>query len=310
MANAHIIHPKDYQKIAEAVITPIYDRNIARTVYPIINDLDISSLQVRYYTQEDDHTPDYSMEAGPDLSHIAYTYTDKDTPVITENLHYGVDELARVNNSSIPLDGRIATIGKLMQQVENRIAFSGATVALDDVLVSSVSTTGTNSTAWGATAFNVTTHALCVSSFEAALGQLIDGIGELVDPLAFVVSPDLYKLMRGLVNANTDNRTIDELNLRMREINAQSPGVIMSNELGAAYTKWGTGAGKYTRTLSTDVAAVYNINPQYYRIHTSPVVVRSKMDPISGYHYRVLERFRPVYIKKEAIIYESDTTIA
>ena len=61
MTNAHSIHPKDYQKIADAVITPIYERNICREVYPIINDLDISTLQVRYYTQEDDHTPDYGM---------------------------------------------------------------------------------------------------------------------------------------------------------------------------------------------------------------------------------------------------------
>lgn len=309
MANAHQIHPKDYQKIADAVITPIYERNICREVYPIINDLDISTLQVRYYTQEDDHTPDYGMEPGADVSHIAYNYTDKDTPVITENLHYGVDELARVNNSSIPLDGRIATVGKLMQGVENRIAFSEATIALDDVIVTGVSNAA-NATVWGATPFNTTTHALCIASVEAALGQLIDGIGELVDPLALLLSPDIYKLVRGLDNANTDLNTIKEINERFNSINSASPGVIMSPDLVATWTKWGTAAGKYTRTLSTDQACLYNINPQYYRIHTSPVVVRSKQDPLTGYHYRILERFRPVYIKSEAIIFESNTTTA
>ena len=308
MANEHQILSKDYRIESAQIIKPIYTMPKINSIFPIIQDLKPHSLEVRYFTEKDDPQYRYNMEAEYALSHIGYTQTDTATPVITVNLHYGYDELQRIQDSTIPLDGRIEAVRKIIIDAQERIALTGSTVALDDVAVTTVDTTGTNSTA-ASTAFNVTTHALAISTFEGMLGQLLDGLEELKDPLAFVVNPDVYKDLRGLTNANTDLRTIDELNSRMREINASSPGVIVSKYLTATVSR--DHPGSYTITAGSNNACLFNINPQYYRIHTSPIELRE--DPVSklhGKHYQLVQRFRPVFIKKEAIIYEDAVTTA
>jgi hypothetical protein len=308
MTNEWQLLSKDYRIESEQIIKPIYDMSKVPKIFPIIQDLQPHSLEVRYFTQKDDLQYRYNMESEYALSHIGYTQTDTATPVITANLHYGYDELMRVQDSTIPLDGRIDSVRTTLVNAQERVALTGSTVALDDIAVTSVDTTGTNSTAW-TTTLNVTTHALAISTIESALGQLIDGLGELKDPLALVVNPDTYKVMRGLVNANTDLHTITEINRRFQEINSASPGVIMSKYLTATVAR--EYPGQYTITAGTGNAALFNINPQYYRIHTSPVEIRS--DPVSklsGLHYQLVQRFRPVYIKKEAIIYEDAATIS
>jgi hypothetical protein len=155
---------------------------------------------------------------------------------------------------------------------------------------------------------HVTTHALGISTFESAIGQFIDGLGELVDPLAYVMTPDVYKVARGAVNANTDNNLIDELNRRMKAINPASPGVLMSKYIGCTVT-WN--GNRNTITGGTTKAALFNMNSQYYRIHTSPAFMRTDgVSNLSGQHFLVGERFTPVYINKAAILYEATVTIA
>jgi hypothetical protein len=308
MANAFQILSKDYRIETAKVVKPIYDGSTVGKVFPIIRDLKPHSKEVRYFTEEDDKQYRYNMETEFALTNVGYTQTDVATPVITVNQHYDYDELQRVNDSTLPLDERWGVSQKIQIEAQERIAYTGATVALDDIAVTTVDTTGTNSTA-ATTAFNVTTHALCMSTFEAMLGQLIDGLGELTDPLALVVNPDLYKDIRGLVNANTDLRALTELNNRMTEINAASPGVIMSKYLTATVAR--SAPGLYTITAGSNNACLFNINPNYYRIHASVVQIRA--DPVSqlsGLHMQLVERFRPVFIKKEAIIYEDAATTA
>jgi hypothetical protein len=306
MANAFQILSKDYRIESDAVIKPIYALSKVPQIFPIIPDLKPHSLEVRYFTEEDDKQYRYNMETEFALTHVGYTPTDTATPVITTNMHYSYDELQRVQDSTLPLDGRVEVMNKIHIEAQERIALTGASVANDDIAVTTVDSTGTNSTAC-TTAFNITTYALCMTTFEGMLGQLIDGLEELKDPLAFVVNPDLYKDIRGLENANTGVRALDELNRRMREINAASPGVIASKYLTATVTR--DHPGLYTITAGSNNAALFNINPQYYRIHTSPIELRS--DPVSklnGLHIQRVERFRPVFIKKEAIIYEDAAT--
>jgi hypothetical protein len=308
MPNAFQILSKDYRIESEAIIKPIYSMSKIGSVFPMIQDMKPHSRQVRYFTEEDDKQYRYNMETEYAMTHVAYTQTDTDVPVITVNQKYGYDELQRINDSTIPLDGRWQVSGKVLIEAQERVGLTGATVALDDIAVSTVDTTGTNSVA-ATTAFNVTTHALCISTFEGMIGQLIDGLEELKDPLAFVVNPDVYKDIRGLVNANTDLRALDELNNRMKEIHPASPGVIMSKYLTATVAR--DHPGLYTITAGSNNAALFNINPQYYRIHTSPIEIRS--DPVSklnGLHMQMVQRFRPVFIKKEAIIYEDAVTTA
>jgi hypothetical protein len=309
MANANKIHAKDARVITENVIKPIYPMSKVRTIFPIIQDLKAESLQVRYYTEEDDIPYHVGQEVGYNLGHVGYNYTDKDTVVLNGNLHYGFDEMQRIQSSSIPVDGRLLAVRNKIIEGEQRIGLYGVTVALDKVKAqTSVDDTTNNTTAW-TTTFNVTTHALAISTFESAVGQLIDGLEELKDPLALVVNPDVYKLLRGLTNANTDLRTIDELNARMREIHPASPGVIQSKFLTCTIAD--DGGLRHTVTAGTSNACLFNINPQYYRIHTSPMFTRTDgLSSLNGQHFIVGERFTPVYIKKEAIIYEDAVTIA
>lgn len=306
MADEFSILAGDYRIETDQLITPIYTRSKVPTIYPIIRDLRPSSKSVRYFTQLDDAQYRYNMEVDETLSHVGYTPVDTPTPVISSNFHWGVDELDRMNQSKIPVDGRLAIGQKIHIEAQERVTLTGSTVALDDVLCRSVDQVGTTSTAWG-TAFNVTTHALAISTFESAIGQLIDGLEEVDQPLALVVNPNVYKLIRGLVNANTDLRTLNELNNRMKEINPASPGVINSKYLTATVVR--SGPGKYAVTAGTSNACLYAIDPQFYRIHASVVDPRSAMHPITGLHAQLVERWRAVYIEKKAIIYEDAVTI-
>jgi hypothetical protein len=307
MANAYIYLAKDYRLDADAIIKPIYTKDVVSKCYPIIQDLKFSTLQVRYHTQEDDLQYRYNMEVEEALSHVGYTPTDTATPVISANMHFSVDELDRVNNSTLPLDDRVTAVRTTFIDARQRVALTGSTVALDDIAVTSVDTTGTNSTAQ-TTAMNFTSTANGVAAIENAIGQLIDGLGEVGDPLTLVVNADVYKKIRGVLNANTDKPLLDELNERMRGINSSSVGVILSKYLTATVTR--DYPGDYAVTGGTGNACLFNLNSQYYRIHESPIGVRSTYDDISGLHIQFLQRFRPVYIKKEAIIYEDACTIA
>jgi len=307
MANAYTYLESDYTIDVDALIKPIYDTSNVWKCFREIQDLKSHSLQARYYTQEDDVQYRYNMETEEALSHVGYTTTDVATPVISANMHWTWDELQRINDSKLPMDGRVAVMQQIFIQAQERIAFSGSTVALDDILVASVNTAGTGSTAWGATAYNVTSHALALSTFEAGLGQIIDGIGELKDPLAFVIQPTEYKLLRGLVNANTDLRAIEELNRRMKEINPASPGVVLSKYLNCTVTR--DHPGKYTITAGDDEVCLFNINKNHYSIHTSPIEIReSEITKLNGYHIQLLQRFRPVFQNITGIIYEAAVT--
>jgi hypothetical protein len=295
-------------KIADQIIKPIYvdQQNVARQTFPIVQDLAPDDLQVRYYTQEDDVPYGVGQEVKHWLGHVGYLKTTKDTLVVSANLHYGYDELQRIQGSSIPVDDRLTAVRQKIIEAEQRIATVGATVALDGVKAqnSFVSGVGTTSTA-ATTQFDFTSFANGISTFEAGLGQLIDGLGPLVDPLALHVTTDQYKLIRGAASGVTGELLEGELNKRMKEIHPASPGVLLNRFLGATIT-WN--GNRNTVTETTDLCALFNINPQYYRIHTSPAFLRTDgVSNISGQHFLIGERFTPVYINKAAIIYEAAT---
>ena len=309
MANAYKIHPKDAMKISEQIIKPIYvdQANVARQTFPIIPDLEASDLQIRYYSQEDDIPYGVGQEVKHWLGHVGYLKTTKDSLVISANLHYGYDELQRIQNSSIPVDGRMAAVREKITEAEQRVATVGASVALDGVKAQTSFVTGVGTTSTAAVGvMNFTTFALGIATLETALGELIDGLGPLVDPLALHVTTDQYKLIRGAPSLVTGELLLDELNRRMKAIHPDSPGVILNRFLGATIT-WN--GNRNTVTEATDQAALFNINPQYYRIHTSPMFMRSDgISPLSGQHFMIGERFTPVYINKAAIIYEAACT--
>lgn len=307
MANAYQVLSKDYRIESDEVVKPIYQPSTVSKAFPIIQDLKPHSKEVRVFTEEDDNQYRYNMETEYALTHVGYTQTDTATPVISVNQHYDYDELQRINDSTLPLDARWGVTTNIVRNAQERIAYTGATVALDDIAVTTVDTTGTNSTA-ATTAFNATTTALAVSTFEAQQAQLLDGLGKLEDPQAFVVNLDVYKKLRGIVNANTQKSSLFYLNEIMTKIHPASPGVILSNELTATVAR--SAPGKYTVTAGTGNTCLFNINSQYYRIHTSEAQIRS--DPVSqldGLHMQLVQRFRPVFVKKEAIIYEDAATI-
>ena len=313
MANAWKLQPEDVQNITNEIVNPIYvhSENVVRQIFPIVQDLKAETQQLKYYTKEDDIPYGVGQEVKNWLGHVAYGSATKDTMVISENLHYGYDELQRIQGSPLPVDERMKALREKMIEAEQRVGIYGATVALDNVKAqtSFVSGVGTTSVASTAAAFNVTTYALGVTSFENMLAQIISGLGKPpTDPLALLMTTDVYGIARSVHSLVSDRNLIDELNDRMKKINSASPGVLVSDMMGATIT-WN--GNRNTMTAGTLKTAMFNINSQYYRIHTSPMFLRTDgVSNLSGQHILVGERFTPLYIKKQAIIYEATTTIA
>lgn len=291
----------DYQVDVAGFYQTIYNKAIARRVFPFKQSLKPHTRELTYYTKHDD--PNFSYQMHPQLVRTVHgvSPTELATPVIASAIIYEYDELQVINDGKLPVDARMSDMAQTFITAEDRIAFTGSTLAVDGAVVTSVATVGTNSTD-ATTQFDVTTYADGVATFEALAAQITGAGIELVDPLALVVTPNVYTLIRGAENAYTGESLYDRLNRIMRGVNPASPGVISSKFLDATIT---IAAGKKTCVTASSKACLFAKNENYYFIDTSPLQVRSDgVSQLSGLTANYVERYRPVYRDKTAIIYE------
>lgn len=307
MASEWMYLNEDYQVEISEIMRVIYDNSKARKIFPVLNELQSHSRQIEVFEQTDDINWSYQMKPQAVRSEFGIKPSTVDTPVISSSLSYEWDELQIMNEGKLPFSQKQMDMTKPFNVAEDRICLTGATRAVDNAVVTSVSTTGTNSVAAG-TEFNTSTYALAISTFEAMVGQLIDGLSELNNPLVFAVTPDVYKVMRGTENVNTDANAVREIEARMKEIHPGSSGVISTQYLGGTPT---LNANKKGFTTGSTNACLFNWNPQYYYVVASDLEPRSRpVTKVDGLYTQWVERWRPVYRKKEAIIYSGTAVIA
>ena len=242
------------------------------------------------------------MVPNANYSHIGIAYEDIDTPVITKGVTYSYDDLQIVNKGLLPHDKRIALLAKYYAQSRDIICFCGWTAALGKA-VTSVSTTGTNSTLGVTATGKFTTAALMYAYLEDHLGQFIDNLPREFGkfPILWHITPNLYKIMRGVQQTQNEPSVVSEVIRRLKEIHPGSD-LISNAYLGCTPSET---AKKKTYTAGSSNSCMFMYNPDWYKVVHSEVQPRSDgVSQIKGLQSLLVQRYRPIYEEKKAIIYD------
>lgn len=308
MANEYPIRAADFRVDTSKVIEPIITSSVARKIFPVNTALSTSDKQYRYYPAVDDYNFAYQMEVtNKARDEAGVSSTDVSVPVISSSVFYTYDDLKRINNGVLPIDSRYNMLRRRFLQAEDRIALAGASLAVDNTLVNSMSVTGTTSTAATGTT-SVTSYANLVDTLSSAIGQLKDGLGEVVDPIIWVVTSDVYKKLLGVEHTYQTINLYERALQYLRGVNANSQ-IVVSDFLGATVS---VAANKKGYTAGTTNGALCSYNPQYYEIVCSPLEVRTSDANIStqGFEAIFVERWLPLFYEKKAIIYMGTLAVA
>ncbi len=302
MVTTHTAVQEDsIQLTEEELVIPLRDASIIRSsgLYPIKTIALPEDQQHIYWKSVDDFNLKYSMDPNDSpRSEQALTKTTTNVPVIHGQLGWGYDELKRIDRTKLGTDERIRNAVRNMALEEESICLTGAA---DDVTVTSVSTTGTNSTI--ATAeFSTASIATIHTTLTGMIGQLIDGnIDPSRFPLKFVVTQDVWKNALGRLDQNQTSNGIDFIQRILNQFGGAGSQLIMSGYLGGARA---TDAKKIGYTDGTTNACLFAVSSQFYEVVASPIDIRTDgTSKVSGLQYQYLERWRPIYKEKKGIIY-------
>lgn len=294
----------------DELIIPLRDNSVIRNkgIYPVKTIAEPEDLIAYYWKVVDDFNLGYTLEPyDSPLSHQGLTKTSVNLPVIHGKLHFGYDELKRINRSMLTTDQRTVASVANMGLKEEYISLAGSSGP--DYVVTSVSTTGTNSTA-AVAELNVTTIDLIASTLSGMIGQLIDG-NIMPDryPLKLVVTPDVYKVAMGVLDVNDKITGVEFIENMLNKHGGAGSGLIMSKYLGGTSTK--NAKKDPAVTAGTTNACLYAVSTQFYEIIASPIDIRSDgISKVNGLDYQFLERFIPVYKEKKGIIYSGTVVTA
>ena len=304
MVTTHTTVQDDSVTLTEAeLLLPLRDTSIVRSqgIYPFKKEL-LPEDQIHFYWKTvDDFNLAYSMDPNDSpRSEQALTKTPTNVPVIHGVLGWGYDELKRIDRTKLGTDERIRNAVNNMALEEESICLTGAS---EDVTVTSVSTTGTNSTAAG-TELNTVDINTIHSTLIGLINQLIDGnIDPKRQPLKLVVTPDVWKNALGRLNTDQNQNGIQFIQKVLQDMGGPGSSIHMSKYLGGVRAKT---AKKIGYTAGTSNACLFAVNSQYYEVQTSQIDIRSDgLSKVSGLHYQYLERFIPIYKEKKGIIYSA-----
>lgn len=302
MVTTHTFVQEDsFQLTEDELLLPLRDRSIIRSrgVYPLKTIAEPEDLITYYWKVVDDFNLKYSMEPyDSPRSEQALSKISVNIPVIHGMLGWNYDELKRLDRTRLSTDDRIRAAVANMALEEESICLTGSS---EDVTVTSVSTTGTNSTA-ASTEFNTGSFALMHSTLTGIIGQLLDNnIDPKSYPLKLVVTSDVYKNAMGRLNTDQNMNGIQFLNSILTELGGQGSEVIMSNYLGGTRT---VTAKKVDYTVGTTNACLFAVDSQFYEVIASKIDIRTDgLSKVTGLNYQYLERWIPIYKQKESIIY-------
>ena len=302
MVTTHTWVQEDSIQLTEdELLLPLRDKSIIRSngVYPIKTIANPEDLITYYWKVVDDFNLKYSMEPyDSPRSEQALSKVSVNLPVIHGMLGWSYDELRRIDRTRLSTDDRIRNAVANMALEEQSICLSGSS---EDVTVTSVSATGTNSTA-ASTEFNTVDIATIHSTLTGMIGQLIDGnIDPKQYPLKFIVTNDVYKNALGKLNSDQNQNGVQFINNLLQEMGGPGSELIMSPYLGGTRTVTGK---KITYTAGTTNACLFAVDSQFYEVVASPIDIRTDgLSKVSGLNYQYLERWVPIYKEKKGIIY-------
>ena len=291
----------------QEVIEPIYELTQARRIFPVKVELNVWDTQYIYWTGDIDFRPDVRIEPTFEASHVDLTKNTVPVGSISAGFSYTPNQLARIQNSLLPQDGRVSLFRKEFSQIEDIIALGGDLTYDDGTSKASIVTTGTNSTAVSSNA-DVTTMSGVQSMLGTMVGDLENGgieIGQY--PLILVLTKDVSRKIHAVVNANTDLAGYTWLKENLRIYHPQSE-IVITKYLGATHTR--NQVGQYSVTNGSTNAALIAWSPDIAYIVASPITPRVSTDAIRGYQIQYEERWRTIFIEKAGIIYDSSVTIA
>lgn len=233
-------------------------------------------------------------------------YVDVEVTNIRESIGYSRDQVAKIENSLLPIGDRARAVVRKMAASEDRYFFAG-----DPKFANSGMADSNNHVVWGGTAFNVTSFELARNTLGAAVGQLIDHYDENIQalPLFLVVTPNVYKLMLTKANQYTSVSLIDVLTQELKTHGANTPlptHVYMSKFLGAALDY--DGIDVVVETIGSSNAALIAYDPNYTEVVCSPLDQHSYMVG-SDLEIELGESYVPTWKNVNSIIYEAGVTV-
>jgi len=302
------LNPNAIRFDQDKILRELIHASVARRIAfhnPVLNYL--TDEKFRYEQERLDTNPQVATGFGVTRRASFETkYTDVDVTRIRESISYTRDQLAKIKNSKLPMSTRVRYVVQKIAESEDRFFFAG-----DPKFANTGLSNPNNHTAWGSTAFNVTSFALARSTLGAGIGQLIDHYGDSLQkkPLFLVVNPDVYKLMISGSNANTDSGIISILTEELKMHGADtalSSHVFMSKYLGATLDYDGIDVD--LSAPGTSNAALIAYDPNYIEVVTSqfdqnPNFIGSDFEITLG------ESYVPCWKNVNAIIYEDDVTV-
>lgn len=311
--------PTAYRFDSDELHMELTQASLVRTVASnnIRQDLDfLTDDKYRYEKELLDSNPQVSFgeaSGSKRRADISIEYVDVNVPRIEEGVAYKRADIAKINKGRMPISDRVRRVLSKMGESEERFFFAGDP-KVGDGMGHYELTDALNSTAWGATAFDVTTIALARSTLGAAIGQLIDTYKSSLKqfPLFLAVSPDIYKLLINQANVQTDASTMGLLtnDLKMHGANTALPShIFMSKYLfGTAGALGLDGPDVVLKTEGVRAAALICGDPDSWRVETSMV---DQNDWMVGGNLRVDlgYSFVPYYKNNDAIIYEAGVVV-
>lgn len=311
--------PESYRYDSLELHKTLIGSSLVRTIAynNIRGELDYDSDdKYRFEELKDDSNPQISLgESMLRRADFSLEYTDKNVPAISEGLSYSRKDLAKIQGTKFPLDERVRRIITKMGETEERFFMAG-----DPKLGSTTGTyelTNANNQTAATTNFDTQTVTTMRTSLGGQIGQLIDVYGSKLKnyPLFLVVSPDVYKEIIGVANANTDRSAVGLLTQDLKEYGLETTGyethVFVSDYLfGQAGDIDFDGKDVVLGNAGTEASALICGDPNAWQIVMSPIFqgawagARGSIDVEIGY------AMLPYFYNDDAIIYDDNVELA
>ena len=282
----------------DQIMQPLILESNARQIAPVNASAKAEDLNTYYYKHIAAMNTKYSYEAyDSPRSENAIQQLSQEIPAIHGELSYTVDEYRRVQRGRIGMDARAVQLAKRFGQEESRILLAGDS----DTGITSVSTTGTNSTN-AETEFNTLSFANIHTTLTSLIGQLItNGIDVGKKALFGVATSDVYKNAMGRLNTDQNKNGVQWINEILQTHGGPGSKLFMDDNLGGV---WSGTAGRKTLTAGTTNFCLFTYDPEIYEVVASPLERRNNgFHAIDGFHEQWVERFVPIFKEKLGIIY-------
>lgn len=295
-------------KLLEAILP----QAVVRRIFPIFTVLPVHKQNYTFWELLNDIGTKYDFdpyEYGRNAN--ALKETSIPVPLIYHEATYDKFKLRRINESKAPLVDRIRQMAKVFRTDEDIIGIAGESTKTG---VTSISNTGTNSTAAGSEL-----DLGSIDDMYATFNGIINQLNNLLNansgnqtvknfPCIAVMTSNVEDRLWVLKSALDDTKSMYML---FKEILTErcGPGseIIVSNALGGTVTT--VDQRVKLSTPGTANFALMAKGPEHYGIVASEIF-RDEETNISGFTQEFAERWRPIFFRKESIIFSGTVALS